>query len=372
MLKQINKNFKLQGVGLPTPKPPKLELPKIKSTETSNRYSTDLFDANLANNFKEGLKITGGILDAIPNKDPMNSADATSQALRNNINKAAINSGNPIAMVAGVANSIIDKTGGYSNASKGLGGFNDFGNSIASTMIPGLGYFLPKTKKFKADETVKQSSGFSGLNKEGNLVSQNANSKLLFGSNKQDRLNDDITFKNKKASNMLLDNKLRFEAIGQNSQDLQNAQNIRKLGGINIAQVGKKGLIISYLNDAKKILRSGGSVNPINEDGIIEHSSIPGGKLHAHKHAIKDYDENISNQITSKGVPVVTFEEGGLVKQHVEIERGELSLRSEILLKLLELKEINDEESLIEAGKIFTDEIINNTKDFSEEYDIND
>jgi hypothetical protein len=56
-------------------------------------------------------------------------------------------------------------------------------------------------------------------------------------------------------------------------------------------------------------------------------SIIPGGALHARKHQLKDFDEGLAKQVTHKGVPVVSFEFGGEVDQHAEIERGEIIFR---------------------------------------------
>ena len=89
---------------------------------------------------------------------------------------------------------------------------------------------------------------------------------------------------------------------------------------------------------------------------------IPDGALHAHKHHL----ENISpeyEQVTSKGIPVVTEEEGGKLKQHAEIERNEIIFRLEVTKKLEELMKDGSDDAAIEAGKLLAHEIINNTVD---------
>lgn len=112
------------------------------------------------------------------------------------------------------------------------------------------------------------------------------------------------------------------------------------------------------------------NIKKFKNGGKIEKSVIPGGALHAHRHHLEDHSEEIANAVTDKGVPVVTFEEGGKINQHAEIERGEIIFRLEIAKKLEELWKDGSEEAMIEAGKLIANEVLNNTKDNSEEYEI--
>ena len=89
---------------------------------------------------------------------------------------------------------------------------------------------------------------------------------------------------------------------------------------------------------------------------------IPDGALHAHKHHLEDISPEYE-QVTSKGIPVVTEEEGGKLKQHAEIERNEIIFRLEVTKKLEELMKDGSYDAAIEAGKLLAHEIINNTVD---------
>jgi hypothetical protein len=89
---------------------------------------------------------------------------------------------------------------------------------------------------------------------------------------------------------------------------------------------------------------------------------IPDGALHAHKHHLEDISPEYE-QVTSKGIPVVTEEEGGKLKQHAEIERNEIIFRLEVTKKLEELMKNGSDDAAIEAGKLLAHEIINNTVD---------
>lgn len=89
---------------------------------------------------------------------------------------------------------------------------------------------------------------------------------------------------------------------------------------------------------------------------------IPDGALHAHKHHLEDISPEYE-QVTSKGIPVVTEEESGKLKQHAEIERNEIIFRLEVTKKLEELMKDGSDDAAIEAGKLLAHEIINNTVD---------
>lgn len=95
---------------------------------------------------------------------------------------------------------------------------------------------------------------------------------------------------------------------------------------------------------------------------------IPEGALHARKHNLP---EEIAEKVTNKGIPVITLEEGGDIKQHAEIEVNEIIFNKETTDKLEDFfKRFNKAEDkkdkdliAIEAGKFLTSEILENTED---------
>lgn len=110
-----------------------------------------------------------------------------------------------------------------------------------------------------------------------------------------------------------------------------------------------------YKPKNSKVLKHGGSVN-----------IIPNGALHARLHHL-----DIDN-ITTKGIPVVSENEDGTLEQQAEIEHSEIILRLEVTKKLEEMtnayyaSETSERKKnyiAIEAGKILTDEILYNTRD---------
>lgn len=95
---------------------------------------------------------------------------------------------------------------------------------------------------------------------------------------------------------------------------------------------------------------------------------IPEGALHAHKN---HYDGDLAEQVTSKGIPVISYEEGDKITQHAEIERNEVIFHIDTTKQLESwFKEYNDTEDTkkkaeleIECGKFLVEEILENTLD---------
>jgi len=175
------------------------------------------------------------------------------------------------------------------------------------------------------------------------------------------------------------------DTIQKDQQQLQ--------GGFNQGQMrllsSKKGTKLSLKNIKRKVnnkittkkIQEGGEVDESDEFNSTDNNSsantsndsssnnsdttnsknvIPEGALHARKNNID------MEGVTHKGIPVVTQEENGKIKQHAEIEREELIFHKELTDKIEALykqyKE-GDDKALLEAGKILTYEILENTDD---------
>ena len=88
-------------------------------------------------------------------------------------------------------------------------------------------------------------------------------------------------------------------------------------------------------------------------------------------HTICFLPSDIADSVTNKGIPVISYDDGGEITQHAEIEINEIIFTKEVTVKLEELfKKYNDSDSqkekdaiAIECGKFLTEEIIDNTDD---------
>lgn len=91
---------------------------------------------------------------------------------------------------------------------------------------------------------------------------------------------------------------------------------------------------------------------------------IPDGALHARKNNLP---EEISKDVTNKGIPVVTYDEDGGLIQHAEIEKNEIIFNKSTTDKLedyfKQYKEKEEDDIAIECGKFLANEILTNTDD---------
>lgn len=141
-------------------------------------------------------------------------------------------------------------------------------------------------------------------------------------------------------------------------------------GNRNRTGIGKSGLKLPSIEDVKKILelRSDSDIQAFQNGGVIgiDVNVIPEGKYHAHRNHLSEISEEFED-LTKKGIPVVTHSEGGELEQIAEIEKMEIIFRLEVTEKLEELYKDGSEEAMIEAGKLVAVEIMENTQDNSGE-----
>lgn len=135
---------------------------------------------------------------------------------------------------------------------------------------------------------------------------------------------------------------IKYELDWYNSNDpeaiqFRNSYDLDKSGG--------------YYRYVPKKFKNGGAVNV-----------IPDGALHAHKHHLEDVDGKFE-EVTTKGIPVITEEKGGDIKQHAEVEREEIIFNLDVTKQLEKLMQDGSDEAAIEAGKLLVHEILENTVD---------
>ena len=151
-----------------------------------------------------------------------------------------------------------------------------------------------------------------------------------------------------------------------------NKRRTNKYFGNSYSYMGKSGMKLLSIEEVNRILNSRKSANSVQEfknGGVIgiDSSIIPEGKLHAHKHNLKDTNPDLED-VTKKGIPIVTLDEGGELQQVAEIEKEEIIFRKEVTNKLEALYNDGSEEAMIEAGKLIAEELMTNTDDNTEEF----
>lgn len=329
---------------------------------------------------QKGLNIAGGLIsstyDAIPTLDEVhNENDATTAGIRSTANKALLSRvAGPWGLLAGAANTIIDKTGGFTDASQGLGGGIDTLNSIASLALPGAGWFTKKTIDYKVSDVLKQSGvPYGGTLDKANKAAKNAGAKLLFGRGEANRRIAAAKLADLKVNDIMDESQLAMDAsnnplIGLGTQLQLNGS--YQQGGV---RVGKSGLKMDR-DFAKKVVKLSkgkkSKVQKIQEEVRAEEVArfknggavnvIPAGALHKNRHHLEDVDEKFE-EVTTKGIPVIT--EGDGITQHAEVEREEIIFNLDVTKQLEKLMQDGSDEAAIEAGKLLVHEILENTVD---------
>lgn len=205
---------------------------------------------------KIGLEAIGAVASAFPSLNKStNSLDQGITAGREAVAGALMKSGNPWAMAAGATVMAFSKTGGFTNASKGLGGATDTFNGIAAFALPGAGYFTPKTRSIEKNPKVMASSGYGGVTDVINKASDNANAKLLFGRGKANSMINKADSIQAQTSRVLqtAENRSIAAANPLYSTAVQN-QNMSSNITPNTFMAAKKGAKLYNTDFAKKVL----------------------------------------------------------------------------------------------------------------------
>ena len=233
------------------------------------------------------------------------------------------------------------------------------------------------TKDNEAFEQVGSSYGGTQATVDGALTKSGKKYGLLSGKarNKANQQIHNAQMQQSKMSNIADEAQMAFTA--SNNPLIGLGTQLQLNGGYQQSAVraGKSGLkmdrefakrIIKLSNGkkskAKKIqeevrmeevagFKNGGAVNV-----------IPDGALHAHKHHLEDVDGKFE-EVTTKGIPVITEEKGGDIKQHAEVEREEIIFNLDVTKQLEKLMQDGSDEAAIEAGKLLVYEILENTVD---------
>lgn len=207
----------------------------------------------------------GGLAKAFPtpNKD-LNSNNQMAAGIRDGVSTALLSSGNPYAMAAGAAVKIIDKTGGFSDASKGLGDGADVGNMVTSFLLPGAGWFVKPTDKYVMSNEMKvMAGGYASAMNNNQKATNNAGAKLIFGRGKANS-NTNVA----KATDMMVSSIKNeadedYQSMATMTQNKAMSNQYALQGGYNqaLARAGRLGMRIErarQLSHVKPIFKSGG------------------------------------------------------------------------------------------------------------------
>ena len=328
----------------------------------------------------------GSAIDAFTQAktDPSDSQAQLQNQVRGGISNAAIQSGNPIAMAIGVGSKLVDAIGAQTGlnldnidkeAGKDAGisgaarGFNNLMNYIpGNSMI--WGAFASKTQNADViSDEVKDIQGAYG-DSYGDLESAQklSGKRFLFGRRKANKFINEANETNQKMQDIATTNTLRKQSDYGN--DIMQ-QNLNRYAGTNYMYnaVGKQGMKLMSIEQAKLILMMRKNVEQkelqiFANGGAI--NIIPEGARHSRLNHLDEVHDDFED-VTKKGIPVVTPTEDGDLEQVAEVECGEIIFSKSVTEKLEELMKDGSDEAAIEAGKLLVKEIIKNTDDKTEE-----
>ena len=328
----------------------------------------------------------GSAIDAFTQAktDPSDSQAQLQNQVRGGISDAAIQSGNPIAMAIGVGSKLVDAIGAQTGlnldnidkeAGKDAGisgaarGFNNLMNYIpGNSMI--WGAFASKTQNADViSDEVKDIQGAYG-DSYGDLESAQklSGKRFLFGRRRANKFINEANETNQKMQDIATTNTLRKQSDYGN--DIMQ-QNLNRYAGTNYMYnaVGKQGMKLMSIEQAKLILMMRKNVEQkelqiFANGGAI--NIIPEGARHSRLNHLDEVHDDFED-VTKKGIPVVTPTENGDLEQVAEVECGEIIFSKSVTEKLEELMKDGSDEAAIEAGKLLVREIIKNTDDKTEE-----
>lgn len=226
-----------------------------------------------------------------------------------------------------------------------------------------------KTHTFEGDDESNEQIGSS----YGGSLDRFADTELKSGkkyglfSRKQYRKANDFIDESQRQQNLMTDiaTNATNDFAASSNPFLQNRMQISRTGGFNNAAVGKEGMKIQNIDWAKALLQrlKQSQLQSFEQGGKM--NIIPTGALHKELHHIDQ------KGITKKGIPVVVQSEGGEIEQTAEIEKQEIILHLDLTTAMEQYRdqynESPDQEAkdsaAIEAGKILTQELLNNTID---------
>ena len=370
--------------------PAQLELPDTVRQWNKNQSSNIRRTYARQNNLNKGFGLAGSIADVAGSLIPQTEQSALTTGLNQGYDAAA----NAVSAIPGVGTIIggAMKVGGMlSDGLTALGVGTDqmttadkildskFLKLTPVGLINSIGAKKADTitKDNEAFEQVGSSYGGTQATVDDALTKSGKKYGLFSGGarNRANRQIHNAQMQQSKMSNIADEAQMAFAA--SNNPLLGLGTQLQLNGGYqqNTVRAGKSGLKMDR-DFAKRVVKlSKGQKEKrkkIQEEVRMEEVSgfknggavnvIPDGALHAHKHHLENVDEKFED-VTSKGIPVITEEKGGDIKQHAEVEREEIIFNLEVTKQLEKLMQDGSDEAAIEAGKLLVYEILENTVD---------
>lgn len=278
----------------------------------------------------------------------------------------------PIVKAAGVAykalSAVSEATGGNTNTITkdqaediGISKGTRLLNNIVGTLHPGAGWFVDKIEEGQKSHLINEmSNAYADTVADIDQADVLGGGKYLFGSKKVANAVQEANRRNELLTEMNMTNTMRKQS--DYGRDLAQ-QNLNRYAGTNYMdmRMGKQGMKFPELDSIRELLNNRVSETDIQKfaDGG---SILPVGSRHKNLNHLSEINPELGD-LTRKGIPVVTLNEGGEIEQIAEIECNEWTLSKSLTDQIEALWKDGSEEAMIECGKIVCEELLRNTKD---------
>lgn len=317
------------------------------------------------------LDIAKGFVPTQESKGKNPTGFETQQAIGDALTKVPI----PIVQAAGLAykgiSMLAEATGGNTNTITkeqaediGISKGARLANNILGTLHPGAGWLVKEVEEGQKSHLIDEmSNAYADTVADIDQAGVLGGGKYLFGSKKVSDAVAQANRRNELLTEMNMTNTMRKQS--DYGRDLAQ-QNMNRYAGTNYMdmRMGRKGMKIQSLEEIRELLKNR-VVEELDIQKFAEGGSLmPAGKLHKELSHINELGEQYED-LTRKGIPVVTLDEGGEIQQVAEVERDEWIWNLEFTQQIEALWKDGSEEAMIEAGKLLTEELLRNTDDIS-------
>ena len=317
------------------------------------------------------LDIAKGFVKTQEEKGKNPTGYETQQAIGDTLTKVPI----PIVQAAGLAykgiSMLAEATGGNTNsitkeqaADIGVSKGERLLNNIVGALHPGAGWFVDKVEEGQKSHLIDEmSNAYADTVADIDQAGVLGGGKYLFGSKKVAHAVREANRRNELLTELNMTNTMRKQS--DYGRDLAQ-QNMNRYAGTNYMdmRMGRKGMKIQNLEEIRELLKNR-VVEELDVQKFAEGGSLmPSGKLHKELSHINELGEQYED-LTRKGIPVVTLDEGGEIQQVAEVERDEWIWNLEFTQQIEALWKDGSEEAMIEAGKLLAEELLRNTDDIS-------
>lgn len=359
---------KLEAPGIP-----KLPTPK-KSTKTAGFGGR----VNSALGGKVGQGVMGGVSSALDiakgfvptqeSKGKNPTGFETQQQIGDALTKVPI----PIVQAAGLAykgiSMLAEATG--TNVNKitkdqaediGIKPGARLANNIIGTLSPGIALWKGVEEGQKSHLIDEMSNAYADTVSDIDQAGVLGGGKYLFGQKKVADAVAQANRRNELLTEMNMTNTMRKQS--DYGRDLAQ-QNMNRYAGTNYMdmRMGRKGMKIQSLEEIRELLK-----NRIVEESEVQKfaeggSILPVGQRHKTLHHMDELGEQFED-LTRKGIPVVTVDESGGLTQVAEIECMEWTISKSLTDEIEALWKDGSEEAMIECGKLVCEHLLRQTKD---------